>query len=175
VSGDRVLLQGSSGAGKSTLAALLAGLRSPTGGLLLLHGLDRPTLGSASWRRAVVLAPQYHENHVLLGSLAFNLFLGKRWPPTADDLAEADALCRELGLGELLDRMPGGLFQMVGETGWQLSQGERSRVFIARAILQRADLIVLDESLAALDPVTLERSLRVVCRSAASLVLIHHC
>jgi ABC-type ATPase involved in cell division len=48
--------------------------------------------------------------------------------------------------------MPAGLLQMVGETGWQLSHGERSRLYIARALLQRAELIILDESFAALDP-----------------------
>jgi len=47
---------------------------------------------------------------------------------------------------------PGGLMQMVGETGWQLSHGEQSRLYIARALLQRAELVVLDESFAALDP-----------------------
>jgi ABC-type glutathione transport system ATPase component len=52
-----------------------------------------------------------------------------------------------LHLGDLLDRMPGGLFQLVGETGWQLSHGERSRLFMARALLQGADLVVLDEKL----------------------------
>ena len=60
--------------------------------------------------------------------------------------------CRALGLGPLLDRMPGGIYQMVGETGWQLSHGEKSRLYIARALLQSADLTILDESFAALDP-----------------------
>ena len=48
--------------------------------------------------------------------------------------------------------MPAGLFQPVGETGWQLSHGERSRIYMARALLQGADLVVLDESFAELDP-----------------------
>jgi ATP-binding cassette subfamily B protein len=72
--GDRLLLQGASGGGKSTLAALLAGARRPEAGLLLLHGLDRQTLGGDGWRRRVVLVPQFHDNHVFLGTLAFNLF-----------------------------------------------------------------------------------------------------
>jgi len=48
--------------------------------------------------------------------------------------------------------MPAGLLQMVGETGWQLSHGERSRLYIARALLEGADVVLLDESFAALDP-----------------------
>ena len=72
-----------------------------------------------------------------------------------------EAICAELGLGDLLDRMPAGLLQMVGETGWQLSHGERSRLYIARALLQDAELVVLDESFAALDPENLQARRRV--------------
>ena len=53
--------------------------------------------------------------------------------------------------------MPAGLLQIVGETGWQLSHGERSRLYIARALLQGAAVLILDESFAALDPETLPR------------------
>ncbi|MFO1329931.1 MAG: ABC transporter ATP-binding protein [Rubrivivax sp.] len=171
--GERVLLQGASGGGKSTLAALLTGARRPQSGLLLLQGLDAPTLG-AQWNDLATAAPQFHENHVFSGTLAFNLLMGRQWPPTRETLAEAQALCEELGLGELIARMPAGLQQRVGETGWQLSHGERSRIFLARALLQRAPLTVLDESLAALDPQTLAQCLRTVQRHQGALVVIAH-
>lgn len=173
-SGDRALLTGPSGSGKSTLASLLSGWRTPESGLVLLAGLDRHTLGSEGWRRRVAAAPQFHENHVFTGTLAFNLLLGRRWPAEPGDLMEAEEVCRDLGLGDLLDRMPGGLEQIVGESGWQLSHGERSRVFVARALLQRADLVILDESFAALDPETLRRCVRCVARRAPALLLIAH-
>ncbi len=171
---DRVLLEGPSGSGKSTLAALLTGLRAPESGLLLLHGLDRQTLGDEAWRSRVAAAPQFHENHVMTETFAFNLLMGRRWPPTSSDQDEALEICHELGLGPLLARMPGGLQQMVGETGWQLSHGERSRLFIARALLQKADVIVLDESFAALDPENLQRAMRCVLNRAPALVVIAH-
>jgi ATP-binding cassette subfamily B protein len=171
--GDRILLEGPSGAGKSTLSALITGLAQPRSGLLRLNGLDRSTLGDA-WQRIATTAPQFHENHILSGSLAFNLLMGRRWPAAPDDLAEAEAICEELGLGELLRRMPGGLNQRVGETGWRLSHGERSRVFLARALLQGAALTVMDESFAALDPETLELCLNCVLRRAGALVVIAH-
>lgn len=172
--GDRVLLEGPSGCGKSTLASLLVGLREPDSGLLMLNGLDRPTIGPDSWRRRVVAAPQFHENHILTGTLAFNLLMGRRWPARDEDLREAETLCHELGLGVLLERMPAGLFQMVGESGWQLSQGERSRIYMARALLQNAELVVLDESFAALDPETLRSALRCVLSRAPALLVIAH-
>ena len=86
----------------------------------------------------------------------------------------AEDVCIELGLGDLLDRMPGGLMQEVGESGWQLSHGERSRLFMARALLQEASLLVLDESFAALDPESLEQALRCVWRRVPTLVVIAH-
>ncbi len=172
--GDRLLLEGPSGAGKSTLASIVAGLRDPQGGLLLLSGLDRGTISSDAWRRRVVLAPQFHENHVLAGPLAFNLLMGRAWPPTPQDLVDAEVVCRGLELGALIDRMPAGLLQTVGETGWQLSHGERSRLYIARALLQRPDIVVLDESFAALDPLTLGNIIRFVAEQAPALLVIAH-
>ena len=59
-------------------------------------------------------------------------------------MEEAEAILRELDLGPLLARMPAGLEQLVGERGWQLSHGGRSRLFIARALLQPLDACVLD-------------------------------
>ncbi len=172
--GDRLLLEGPSGGGKSTLAALLAGGRVPEAGLLLCNGLDRETLGAEGWRRRVVLAPQYHENHVLMGTFAFNVLLGRGWPPRPNDLEEAERVCRALDLGPLLDRMPAGMQQVVGETGWQLSHGEKSRLYIARAILQGGEVLLLDESFAALDPPTLRRTLAFVLEKAPTVLVIAH-
>ena len=172
--GDRVLLEGQSGGGKSTLAALITGLATPESGRLSLDGVPQAVLGLARWRARAGLVPQFHENHVFSATLAFNLLMGRAWPPRPEDLREAEALCAELGLGALLARMPSGLEQLVGETGWQLSHGERARVFIARALLQRLDLRVLDESFAALDPETLERVLPCVLARAETLVVVAH-
>lgn len=171
--GERLLLEGSSGGGKSTLASLLVGLRTADSGLLLLNGLDRHTLGD-SWHQLATEAPQFHENHILSGSIGFNLLMGRDWPATAHDLEQARQLCVELGLGELLQRMPSGMQQMVGETGWQLSHGERSRIFLARALLQDTQLTIMDESFAALDPETLRLCLDCAFRRARTLLVIAH-
>lgn len=159
--GDRVLIEGPSGAGKSTLAALIGGLRQPSTGTITGTG-------------GVGVVPQFHENHILSASLAFNLLLGRQWPPSDDDLVEAWQVCEELGLGDLLARMPAGIEQPVGECGWQLSHGERSRIFVARALLQRAPVIVLDESFAALDPAALRQTVQTVLRRTRTMIAIAH-
>jgi ATP-binding cassette subfamily B protein len=170
----RLVLEGGSGGGKSTLVSLLTGVREPESGRILVDGFDRATLGAAEWRRRLAAAPQFHENHVLAETFAFNLFLGRPTVLMPADFEEAQAICGELGLGDLLQRMPAGMLQMVGETGWQLSHGERSRLYIARALLQDAELVVLDESFAALDPENLKRAVECVVKRARSLLVIAH-
>jgi ATP-binding cassette subfamily B protein len=172
--GERLLLEGPSGSGKSTFASILTGLRSQGSGLLLLGGLDMATWTSHGWGAQIASAPQFHENHMVSGTLAMNLLLGRAWPPTMEDLTSAKALCEELGLGELLARMPSGLMQLVGERGWQLSHGEQSRVFVARALLQRSRVVVLDEAFGALDPVTMRKVMACVEARASTLIVIAH-
>jgi hypothetical protein len=74
--------------------------------------------------------------------------VGKRPQEICDgwQTREATDICHELGLGPLLEKMSAGMVQMVVETGWQLPHGERSRLFIACALLRRADILVLYES-----------------------------
>jgi ABC-type multidrug transport system fused ATPase/permease subunit len=167
--GDRVVLAGASGAGKSTLATALAGILPASAGHL---GLDGARPGDAGWRDRVGLVPQHGDNHVLLAPVAFNLLMGRGWPATQEDLEQAVEVCTELGLGPLLARMPAGLGQTVGETGWRLSQGERARLCLARALLADHDVLILDEPLGALDPQTARTVLEVARRRARTLVVI---
>jgi len=172
--GDRVLVEGRSGAGKSTLAALLCGLRQPSGGLLLLGGFDHHSLRAERWRQRVASVPQSHDNHILSAPLLFNIAMARRWPPSDADIVELEQICKELGLAGVLERMPAGMQQMVGDSGWQLSHGERARVCIARALAQQADVRVLDESFAALDPETLDRVLECLLRRSETLLVVSH-
>jgi ATP-binding cassette subfamily B protein len=169
--GERILIEGRSGGGKSTFAKLVAGELRPSSGSLLVGGLDASTISQGQWRMLVASTPQFHENHLFSNTFAFNIdpvygHMGLR--PTAR------AMCEELGLGEVLARMPAGAAQLLGETGWQLSHGERSRVFVARALLQDAKIVIFDESFGALDPVTMDRVVACVRRRAATVLVIAH-
>jgi ATP-binding cassette subfamily B protein len=172
--GDAVLLTGGAGSGKSTLAWIAAGLRVPDRGVVLSAGGERGEPPPPSYRARVVAVPELDDNHVFAESLAWNLLLGRAWPPGARDLEEAEDVARSLGLGPLLDRMPNGLEEHVGETGWQLSHGERTRVHVARALLQRPDVLLVDESLEPLDPETWRDALDAMRAHVSALVLIGH-
>ena len=172
--GEKVLLSGTSGSGKSTIGALLAGRLAATGGTIISHGVDRHVVGNRGWLTHVCYVPQSGDNHVLTDTFAFNLLLGRPWPPSATDLAQARDLALALGLGPLLDKMPAGIMQMVGEGGWRLSQGERSRLFVARAILQNAQVLIADELLSPLDPASGLEVLDAIERLPNQLILIAH-
>ena len=172
--GDRLLVDGRSGSGKSTLAALLAAQRRPQNGLVLLHQLDLGTVGADRWRRHVALVPQFYDNHVLSETFLFNILMARQWPPTEADVDEARRVCEALGLDRVLAAMPAGMAQLVGDSGWSLSHGERSRLFLARALLQEPDVLILDESLAALDPELLDQVSRAVLDRSRTVVVIAH-
>lgn len=171
--GDRVLLSGPSGGGKSTLARLLAGIERPASGGIALRALDLQTLGQDEWARRIAYVPPFGVNHVFSDSFLYNLTPG-HWPPTPAQIEEAERVCEELGLGPLLRRMPGHLQQIVGETGWRLSHGEQARLFLARAILQHPELVILDESFGALDPTSIKGTVDCVLRRCPTVVVISH-
>lgn len=172
--GEKYLLQGESGSGKSTLLSLLSGQTQKKHGLLLLNDRDIETLGEMSWRKNVCWVPQFNDNYIFSGTLLYNLMLGRAWPPSQDDVEDVLDVCEMLELFPLIRKMPARLLQPIGEMGWQLSQGEASRVCLARALIQRPDFILLDESLGALDATTSLRILRQLEEDKASILLCMH-
>jgi len=172
--GDRILLEGPSGGGKSTLSSILSGIRKIDKGMIFLNGQDQKLIGYLKWRRNIVLSPQFHENFVFTGSFAFNLLMGRTWPPDKKDMKDTTDICYKLGLNKLLEKMPEGFEQMIGESGWQLSHGEQSRLFIARALLQNPQLLIFDESFMPLDSDSFEKSLDCVLENDAAIIIVAH-
>lgn len=167
--GERVGLVGRSGSGKTLLTHLVPRLYDPTSGRVLLDGTDVADLTLSSLRAQVGVA--FEEPVLFSMSVAENLRLGA---PAAsdDDLAAALALCQ----AEFVFDLPHGLDTRVGEQGLTLSGGQRQRLALARAVLGRPRLLVLDDALSALDVHTeaavvagLERALR----GTTALVVTH--
>lgn len=164
--GSRVALVGPSGAGKSTTLALIERFYDPTGGAILLDGVDVRTIERAELRAQLGYVEQ--DAPTLAGTLGDNLRLAS---PEASD-AECAAVLRAVNLGEVLDRDPLGLDAPVGESGVMLSGGERQRLAIARALLAAPPILLLDESTSSLDGLNEQRMRDAIDAVAAGRTLI---
>jgi ABC-type multidrug transport system fused ATPase/permease subunit len=143
--GSRVALVGPSGAGKSTILALVEGFYPLDGGVVRWAGTDVRELPRAALRARLGYVEQ--EAPVLAGSVRDNLLLTR---PDATD-PELWAVLADVGLTDVVRRSPRGLDVLVGDEGVLLSGGERQRLAIARSLLARPALLLLDEPTASLD------------------------
>jgi thiol reductant ABC exporter CydC subunit len=168
--GKRVALVGASGAGKSTLFRLLLRFWEAPSGSITINGTDIHQLDPENVRAGIALVPQ--SVYVFAGTLRQNILLAR---PGASD-ADVERAVVEAGLNGLVARLPGGLDAWVGERGAQFSGGERQRVAVARALLRRAPLLLVDEPTAHLDALNERALLEVLLRAAQdrSVLIITH-
>ncbi|MEU1668281.1 ABC transporter ATP-binding protein [Streptomyces sparsogenes] len=143
--GQMVALVGSSGAGKSTIAQLLPRLYDADGGAVRLSGVDVRDLTAESLRRTLGMVTQ--DGHLFHDSIRANLLLAQP-EATEEELWE---VLRRARLDGLIAALPDGLDTVVGERGYRLSGGERQRLTIARLLLARPRVVILDEATAHLD------------------------
>jgi ABC-type multidrug transport system fused ATPase/permease subunit len=151
--GQMVALVGSSGAGKSTMASLLPRLYDAGEGAVRLAGVDVRDLSAASLRQTLGMVTQ--DGHLFHESVRANLLLAR---PSASEEELWDVL-RRAHIADLIESLPDGLDTVVGERGYRLSGGERQRLTIARLLLARPRVVVLDEATAHLDS-TSERAVQ---------------
>jgi len=143
--GQMVALVGTSGAGKSTIAQLIARLYDVDSGAVRLGGVDVRDLSADSIRATVGVVTQ--DGHLFQESVRSNLLLAR--PEATDD--ELDEVIERARLRDVVAALPDGLDTVVGERGYRLSGGERQRLTIARLLLARPRVVVLDEATAHLD------------------------
>lgn len=168
--GSRVAIVGPSGAGKSTTLALIERFYDPSGGAILIDGVDVRTVDRARLRAQLGYVEQ--DAPTLAGTIGDNLRLAS---PTASDAA-CERVLRAVNLGDVLERSPLGLDAPVGEAGVMLSGGERQRLAIARALLAAPPILLLDESTSSLDGLNEQRMREAIDAVAAgrTLILIAH-
>ena len=168
--GSFTVLTGASGAGKSTFLDLLGGLVEPTAGRILIDGVELTPALAPSWRRSIGYMAQ--EAFLFHDTIRANL----TWAaPGASDETLLEAIHR-VGLRDLLRSLPKGLDTIVGDRGANLSGGERQRLALARALLRKPRLILLDEPASALDAGNEQHILELIqgLRGTATIVLGTH-
>ena len=168
--GKSVALVGPTGAGKSTIAALISRFYDPSEGYVRLDGRDLRDLSLSFVRRNVALVLQ--EPVIFQATVWENICYGLESAHRDDAIRAA----KDLGIDEIIARLPGGYDCMISERGQSLSGGQRQCISIARAMLSNAPLVILDEPSSSLDAVTERRLIAAIQRltsSRASLVIAH--
>ncbi|WNI26353.1 ABC transporter ATP-binding protein [Streptomyces sp. ITFR-16] len=168
--GGSLALVGATGAGKSTLAALIAGIGTPQEGSVRIGPTDLADLDEAGARALVSILTQ--ETHVFSGPLSDDLRLAA---PEATDAELLDAL-RTVGAGGWVEALPGGLHTTVGEGGERLDVTKVAQIALARLVLARSPVVVLDESTAEAGSegaAELERAVLAACAGRTTLFVAH--
>ncbi len=168
--GQVTVLTGPSGAGKTTISDLLLGLHRPQAGRVLVDGVSLEEIDLQSWRRQIGYVPQ--ELVLFYDTVFGNVQLGDPAVSTED----VEQALRTAGAWDFIGALPEGLSTVVGDAGARMSGGQRQRIALARAIVTRPRLLVLDEVTSALDPET-ERlmcaNVRRLAKDAAILAITH--
>jgi ATP-binding cassette subfamily B protein len=168
--GETVAFVGQTGAGKSTMAKLVTRFYDPTEGRVLIDGYDITKVKVDSLRRQLGVVPQ--EPFLFAGSLRYNIAFA--CPDATDD--EVWEAIREVGLLEVVERMPEGLDTVVHERGQSLSSGERQLIALARAFLAHPRVLVLDEATSNLDLASenkIEAALDVLLEARTAILIAH--
>ena len=167
--GEHVALVGPTGSGKSTIIRLLCRLYEPQQGRILLDGRDIRTIPMADLRRELGVVLQ--DTFLFSGNVADNLRLNA----SVSD-RELAQLCAELGLNELLAKLPNGLETELRERGGNLSSGERQLLAVARVAIRKPTVLVMDEATAFMDPsteATLQADLDRLLQKRTAIVIAH--
>jgi ATP-binding cassette subfamily C protein len=142
------VIVGASGTGKTTLVDILIGLQWPQSGAVLIDGVELTEANVDAWRGHIGYVPQ--DLQLLGGTVMANLTLMDE----SIGRDEVQAALEMAGAWDFVCALPQGLDTPIGERGTAISGGQRQRIAIARALVRKPDLLILDESTTALDPET---------------------
>jgi len=168
--GQLVALAGPSGAGKTTLIKTIPRFMEPLGGEILIDGIDARRLAAAVLRERVGFV--FQQEALFSATIADNIRYGSPGA-SMEEVRHAAALA---GAAEFIEALPEGYATMLGRRGTRISVGQKQRIAIARALLRRPDLLILDEPMAPLDPsseAALIATLREIARTRIVLIVAH--
>jgi ATP-binding cassette subfamily B protein len=168
--GQTVALVGHTGSGKTTIVNLIAKFYLPTGGELLLDGVEIRQVQSGALRRQIGMVLQ--QNFLFTGTVIENIRLGR--PGATDD--EVREALRRLDCLDAIEALPDGLATAVGERGAGISLGQRQLICFARAMLADPRILILDEATSSIDTITelrIQRALDLLLQGRTSFVVAH--
>ncbi|HSH31152.1 MAG TPA: ABC transporter ATP-binding protein, partial [Candidatus Saccharimonadales bacterium] len=168
--GTKLALVGESGEGKTTISNLLLRLYQPSGGQILIDGVDITTVTQASLRRQIGVV--FQEPALFSGTAAENICYGK---PQASAQA-MQAAAKAANAHDFISKLPQGYDTEIGERGVKLSGGQKQRIAIARAILKDAPILILDEATSSLDSKAereVQEALAVLMAGRTTLIIAH--
>lgn len=146
--GETLAIVGSTGAGKSTLVNLVSRLYDQTEGIVRIGGVDHRLLDVSDHRERVAIVPQ--RTVLFTGTIADNL----RWGDESATQSELEAAAKAASAHDFIMALPDGYDAMLGQGGVNLSGGQKQRLSIARALIRRPQILILDDCTSALDAVT---------------------
>ena len=164
--GETIAIAGATGAGKTTLAYMIPKFVRPSSGRVLIDDTDTTNLSTEQLRQRVAYVFQEHQ--LLTDTVAANLRIANP-NATLEDLTVA---CHKAGALEFITAMPGGFESRIELGGGTLSTGQKQRLSIARALLRRASILILDEPTAALDPATEASLLKAIDETDNNIVIV---
>jgi subfamily B ATP-binding cassette protein MsbA len=170
LNGSVTALIGSSGSGKSTIAGLVMAFLNPTSGQVLIDGIDLSKVDLKSFRSQLGVVLQ--DDFLYEGTIKENI-LFSRPEATEKELLEA---VKGAYVNEFTDRLVNGLNTVIGERGVKLSGGQRQRISIARALLAKPKIVILDEATSNLDTQSeafIQKSLAVLMKDRTTFVIAH--
>jgi len=168
--GERIGIVGRSGSGKSTISKLLQRLYYATSGGIRIDGVDIRNLSLTSLRNELGVVTQ--ESYLFTGSILENL----KKVRLGVDMEEVLCACRLSGADEFISRLPEGYDTLVGERGSTLSGGQKQRIALARALLKRPRILILDEATSSLDNETeqiIRRNMCEISRNRTTVIIAH--
>ncbi len=164
--GQRIAILGATGSGKSSLVQLIPGMYEPTEGTILIDGTDLRELDRKRLRRAIGYVPQ--EVMLFSGTIRENIAWGRE-DATLDQIETA---ARQAQIHDTIERQPQGYETRLGQRGVNLSGGQKQRLSIARALIRRPAILILDDSTSALDVRTEAALLKEISRLSCTTLLV---
>ena len=165
--GETVGLVGESGSGKTTLLKLITGIEQPTRGVVRINGIDAKAIDMRTFRKRIGIVSQ--DEVLTSASLVDNIRMGSG--ASAEEVFSAIV---KAGLADFVSALPMGVDTLLSEEGESISYGQKQKIFIARVLVRKPDLIILDEAMSEMDNESIEDISDALNELDAAIIIVSH-